>query len=163
VRRRPLNLARLKSPWVIVPVLLVVFLGCLLAVVSSYVQEVSWKGALRGYLPPDARDVRFGGSTDLLTVEGVAAFRSSPAQLDKLVASGGFSDVTVELGLPDGRYMRADLDELGRRHLGQSLDSLGTIGVYQKILREVSDVFEDVVLVRAEAHGKAILYYRYQQ
>ena len=162
MKRRRLNLAALRSPWVFLPVLLAVgLLVCAVAALSSYVQEVSWRGTLRSYLPSDAHDVKFGGSTDFLRVEGVGVFASSPAALDKLVSSGGFTDITDD-GAPDDA-MLAELDELGRRHVGQSLDSLGKVRVYQKILREVSDIFEDIVVVRAESQGKAVLYYRYQQ
>jgi hypothetical protein len=132
MKRRPLNFAWLNSPWESARA---VVMACLLLGCLPLFPESSWKHTLRQHLPPDARDVRFGGSSDLLADEGVCAFSSSPAALDKLASSDGFVDVTNEVTWPDGDLLRANLDKLGRKHVGQPLDSLGTVKVFQKILR----------------------------
>ena len=107
--------------------------------------------------------MRFGGCTTFLTVEGVCSFSSSPAGLDKLVASPGFVAITDELAAPEGHWWRANLDDVGRRRLGQSLGSLGDVRIYQKNLRAINDITEDVIVVETVARDKALLYYLYQR
>ena len=157
-----------KRPWLksrraLIAALLAGGFGCILFACWLLVQEVSWKAQLRSYLPQDAHNVQFGGFTALLTIEGVCTFSSSPAELDKLVSSPGFIDITNELATPDGQWWRAHLSDVARRHLGQSLESLGPVRVYQKNLREINDITEDIVVVETVARDKALLYYLYQQ
>ena len=54
IKRRMPGLAWLKSLWVVVPVVSLVSISCLLFVLWVWLQEVSWKGTLRNYLPRDA-------------------------------------------------------------------------------------------------------------
>jgi hypothetical protein len=113
---------------------------------------------LRSYLPTDAREVRTGGSSAFLTSKGACAFSSSPAALDKLTTSPGFTDITSDV-----EWWREELDRIARRHLGQSLDSLGTVRIYQKSLRDEGDLSEDVFVIVNAAHDRAILLYLFQQ
>ena len=160
----PVPRSRLKSPWVIRSAVLLAVLGCGLLAGWLLFAGRSWDPEpLRSYLPPDARNVRTGGSTTFLTTEGVCAFSSSPAELDKLASSPGFADITSEVASPAGKRWRAKLDRVARRHLGQTLDSLGTVTLYQKTLREELGESEDVVVVLNEPRDKAMLFYLYQQ
>ena len=158
--RRPM----LKSPRVIVPALVLAVLGAGLLAGRLIFAGHAWDPApLRSYLPPDARDVRTGGSTTFLTTEGACSFSAQPAELDKLAASPGFADITDEVAAPAGHWWRAELDRVARRHIGQSLDSFGKARFYQRTLRDQGDASEDVALVVNATRDNAVLLYLYQQ
>jgi len=64
---------------------------------------------------------------------------------------------------PAGHWWRAELDRVARRHIGQSLDSLGKARFYQRTLRDQGDASEDVALVVNATRDNAVLLYLYQQ